>query len=54
MGMKMKASIQALTFSGQIVDPNGERDFKEEKRNTQADGVSLPFSIRQRGFSMVC
>ena len=54
MGMKMKTSIQAQTFSGQIVDPKGEMNFKEEKRNTQTDGVSLPFSIRQREFSMVC
>jgi hypothetical protein len=35
MGIKMKTRIQALTFSGQIVDPKGEMDFKEEKRNTQ-------------------
>jgi hypothetical protein len=54
MGMKMKASIQALTFSGQIVDSKGEINFKEEKRNTQADGVSRPFITRQRVFSMVC
>jgi len=52
--MKMKVSIQALTFSGQIVDPKGEMNFKEEKRNTQTDGVSLPFITRKRGFSMVC
>jgi hypothetical protein len=35
MEMEMKTSIQALTFSGQIVDPKREMDFKEEKRNTQ-------------------
>jgi hypothetical protein len=54
MGMKMKASIHALKFSSQIVDSEGEMNFKEEKRNTQADGVSLPFITRQRGFYMVC
>ena len=31
MGMKMKASIQALTFSGQIVDPKGEMNLKKKK-----------------------
>ena len=29
--MKTKASIQALPFSGQIVDPKGEMNFTEEK-----------------------
>jgi len=52
--MKMKAIIQALIFSGQIVDLRGEMNFKDEKRNTQTDGVRLPFIIRQRRFSMVC
>jgi hypothetical protein len=35
MGVKMTASSQTLTFSGQIVGPKGEMNFKEEKRNTQ-------------------
>ena len=26
----------------------------KRKRNTQTDGVSIPFIIRQREFSMVC
>ena len=53
MGMQMKVSIQALTFSGQIVDPKEEINCKDEKRITQTDGERIPFIIRQRGFSMV-
>jgi hypothetical protein len=49
VGMNIKVSIQALTFSGQIVDPKGEMNLKKK-----TDGVSIPFIIRHREISMVC
>jgi hypothetical protein len=52
--MRVEASIQALTFSVQRVDPKGEMKNLKEEKNAQKDGRSLPFIVRQRGFSMLC